>query len=172
MSYPNPTPFGPYLPDRRLVMPPMPVPIPIGRIADFPGYLGPSLIIPLQIQRGDSLRWVFRAYREVTGAPGAGCVDPDYPYGRGTGPQALTGLQGRAVIRRAKDHPQEWALAVAVDQTSGTPTSGQIIVTAPANETRLYPDHGVWDLELNDGTDVLRKTVAEGPVAFNRDTAI
>jgi len=151
-----------------------PIPIGIGRVAQIASLPTPVVKAVLHVQRGDSLEVVFRAYRDVVGGPGSGCAcDLANPYGSGSGIQILTGLQGRAVIRRAKDHPQAFPLTVGVDQTgAGSPTRGIIRITADATVTRLLPDHGVWDLELNDGTDLLRKTLVEGPVAFNRDVAI
>lgn len=151
-----------------------PIPIPIGRVADLASLPAPVLGYVLRLQRGDSLDVYFRAFREVYAGPGSGCgCNPDAPFGSGTSPQVLTGLQGRAVIRRAKDHPQVFPLTLDVDQTgAGSPTRGIIRVTADATVTRLLPDHGVWDLEVNDGTDALRKTLVEGPVSFNRDVAI
>jgi hypothetical protein len=151
-----------------------PIPIPIGQVANLASLPTPVLRAALRVQRGDSLDVVFRAYREVFGGPSSGCAcDPNNPFGSGTSAQVLTGLQARAVVRRAKDHPQEWPLVVIVDQTgAGSPTRGIIRVTADASATRLFPDHGVWDLEVNDGTDTLRKTLVEGPLAFNRDVAL
>ena len=151
-----------------------PIPIPVGRVSDLASLPTPALRAILRIQRGDSIEVVFRAYREVVGGPGSGCLcDLANPYGSGSGIQPLTGLQGRAVIRKAKDHPQDYPLTVDVDQTgAGSSTRGLIRVTAPATVTRLLPEFGVWDLELSDGTDTLRKTLAEGRVEFNRDVAI
>lgn len=151
-----------------------PIPIAVGRVADIASLPTPALGYILRVQRGDSLDVYFRAYREVYAGPGAGCgCNPSAPFGTGTSPQVLTGLAGAAVIRRAKDHPMAYPLTVDVDQTGvGSSTRGIIRVTADATVTRLLPDHGVWDLEINDGTDTLRKTLAEGPVSFNRDVAI
>jgi hypothetical protein len=158
-------PPGVLIPDRRLTIPDQPVPIGIGRVGDFSRYVGPTLRMPLPVQRGDSIGIVLRAFREVTT-----CSDGSM---YGTSPQVLTGLQARATIRRAKDHPLVFALTVTVDQTgAGSATRGEITISADATVTRLLPDHGVWDLELNDGTDTLRKTIAEGPVAFNRDVSL
>lgn len=173
MSFPDPTAFGPYLPDRAMRAIPQPIPVAIGRVAEL-GRLVSVLVVPLQYQRGDSMELVFRAFREVSGGPGSGCaVDPAAPFGYGSSPQVLTGLQGRATVRRAKDHPQVFPLTVDVDQTgAGSSTRGLIRVIAAAGVTRLLPDHGVWDLELSDGTDNLRKTLVEGPVAPNRDVSL
>lgn len=168
MTFPDPTAFGPFLPDRAMRFVPQPIPVAIGRVAEL-GRLAGVLVVPLQVQRGNTIEFVFRAFREVTHGPGSGCVDPSAPFGRGSSPQVLTGLQGRALVRRAKGHPIEYPLTVDVDQTgAGSSTRGTVRVLADASVTRLLPDHGVWDLELSDGTDSLRKTIVEGPLAPNR----
>jgi hypothetical protein len=133
-----------------------PVPIAIGRVVELAQFSGPPLAMPLTIVRGDSLELVFRLYRRVD------------ECGHGSGVQTLTGLQARAAIRRAPDHPVIYALTATVDTTAG---SGRVTLSASAAVTRLLPDHGVWDVEINDGTDALRKTIAGGPVLFLRDVA-
>lgn len=186
--FPPPNVFFPYLPDTGFLPPPMPIPVPVGKISDFGRYVGPTVLVPLQVRRGDSIEWVFRLYREVHGAPPTvlggvcgtqeDCCDPDAPYGRGVSPQVLTGLQGRATVRKAKEGKQgkqgaeQWDLTVTVDQTgAGSPTRGTVIVQADATLTRTFPEFGVWDLELSDGTDSLRKTIVEGPLWVNRDVS-
>lgn len=123
-------------------------------------------------------------YRDVQDAPSTlfgmsppgSCTDPDAPFGRGIAPQVLTGLQGRATVRKAKEGKQgaeKWDLTVTVDQSgAGSPTRGIVTVTADAVLTTTFPEFGVWDLELSDGTDNLRKTVVEGPLWVNRDVSI
>lgn len=150
-----------------------PVPIQIGPIAILPSLDTPARHFDLRVQRGDSLSLVFRAFREVIGGDvDCGCSSSSSPE-YGTSPQVLTGLQARATIRRAKDHPVEYPLTVVVDVTgAGSPTRGFITVSASAEVTRLLPDHGVWDLELNDGTDALRKTLVEGRLLFGRDISL
>lgn len=151
------------VPDRRLSFPAQPVPIKVGRISDFASYVGPTLIVPLPVQRGDSLQLIFRAFRDTSGC------EPDIS---GTSPQVLTGYAGSASVRRAKDHPISYPLTVSVDQTGpGSPTRGQILISATPEQTRLMPDHGVWDLDIFLGVPpTIRKTVAEGPLYLNRDT--
>ena len=155
-----------------------PIPIGIGRVADIASLPTPVLRATLFVQRGDSFELVFRAYREVClfhgGCAPRGCAcDFDYPYGTGSGIQILTGFQGAAAIRKAIDFPQVSVLTVDVDQTgAGSPTRGIIRVTADPTATRVFPEFGVWDLEINDGTDQLRKTLMEGPMVLNRDVLI
>jgi hypothetical protein len=132
------------------------VPIEVGRIAELAQFASPKLDLELPIVRGDSLEFVFRLYRRVD------------ECGRGAGPQTLTGLQARAAIRRAPDHPSIYVLTATVDTSAG---SGRVTLSASAAVTRLLPDHGVWDLEINDGSDALRKTIAGGLVKFVRDVA-
>ncbi len=104
----------------------------------------------------------FRAFRNVTR-----CEDGS-TYG--SGPQTLTGLQGKGTIRKAKGAPEEFPLEVFVDQTgAGSPTQGLITVVAPPDETILIPGFGVWDLTIFSGLGtVLRKTLVEGPILQNR----
>ena len=149
-----------------------PIPLQVGPVADIAS-LRSKLRYMLAIERGDSLDLYFRAYREVTGGPGSGCAcNPSYPFGSGSSPQVLTGLAAVSEVRKAIDHPQVYPLSTDVDQTgAGSPTRGIIRVFADASVTRMLPGTGVWDLELNDGTDVLRKTLAEGPFALARDVS-
>lgn len=151
-----------------------PIPLQVGRTADLASLPTPVLSMVLRVQRGDSLDLYFRAYREVTGGPGSGCAcDPSYPFGIGSAPQVLTGFDGRSEVRKAIDHPEIYPLTVDVDQTgAGSSTRGIIRVTADASVTRMLPGTGVWDLELNDGTDTLRKTLVVGPHRLDRDVSL
>lgn len=132
------------------------IPIQIGRIADFAQFRDPTEH-DLTIVRGDSLELVFRMFRSV-----------DKCTGLGSGAQTLTGLQGRFILRAALDHPFPFEMDVAVDVAAG---SGRVTVTGTAADTRALPILGVYDLELNDGTDALRKTVVKGGFTLTRDTA-
>lgn len=151
-----------------------PIPLQLGPVGELSSLRTPSLRMLLQIERGDSLDLYFRAYREVTGGPGSGCAcNPSFPFGIGSAPQILTGLTGGSEVRKAIDHPQIYPLGVDVDQTgAGSPTRGIIRLFGDASITRMLPGTGVWDLELGDGTDALRKTLAEGPFALTRDVSV
>jgi hypothetical protein len=108
----------------------------------------------LTVYRGDSLRVEFRL-RKCSGS-----------Y------LVLTGLDGRATIRLAKDdNATPVTLAVAVDQTSG-PTRGTVVVTATPQQTLVFPQVGVWDLELHTTDGTFRKTVVAGRLQFTRDVTM
>jgi hypothetical protein len=112
----------------------------------------------LPIYRGDSLSFLVTLIDQATGAP-----------------IALTGLTGRASIRKAKDDPTEYPLTVTVSQdAAGGATTGQISVSADGQTTFVLPQIGVWDLQLDDGSPagVFRKTVVAGRVRFDRDVTI
>lgn len=119
--------------------------IPIGLVSEIARFSQPTKH-DLTIMRGDSFAVVFRLYREVDACGGFS-------------PQTLAGLQGRMVFRWAPDHPLSLSGTVVVDTATG---SGRVTVTATAAITRQLPDVGVFDLELHDGTDVLRKTIVRG----------
>jgi len=152
---------GVSLPDRRLLLPKQPIPIEVGDIAEFAHYIGPQLILPLPIEQGNSLSIQFRAFRFVNHCHG---------QAYGSGPQTLTGFEGAGTLRKAKGFPLSSSLTVTVDQTGpGSPTQGIITVSATPEQTTLYPQFGVYDVELFTGIGtVLRKTIIEGPIMYNR----
>jgi len=152
-----------------------PIPLQIGRVSELASLPTPVLKTVLFITQGDNLDVVFRAFREVTHPCGGCCgpCHPDFPFGIGSGPQVLTGLQGAGTIRKAFGVPFAYDLTVEVDQTgAGSPTRGLIQVTATGQETRLFPGFGVWDLQISDNTDTLRKTLVEGPIQRTRVTTL
>lgn len=129
------------------------IPIALGRVSELANRGVPERY-DLTVVRGDSLGVVFRMYREVDAC------------GDGSGVQTLTGLQGRMMLRAAPDYPVSHDLTVTVDDTAG---SGRVTISADSTETRSLPETGVWDLELSDGTDDLRKTVLHGNWRILRD---
>lgn len=80
----------------------------------------------------------------------------------------LTGWQGRAVARKAVDHPVLYEFEVEVDQTgAGSATAGEILVRAPWTSTTTFPQGGVWALSLEAGD--VRRTVIAGNLTTERD---
>ena len=154
-----------------------PIPIQIGRVQNLASLPTPVLRTILFITQGDNLDVFFRAYRDVVYPPdcsgGCGPCNPDFPFGIGSGPQILTGLIGAGTIRTALGVPFTYDLDVFVDQTgAGSPTRGNVQVTASGVQTRLFPGFGVWDLQISNNTDNLRKTLVEGPIEYTRVTTL
>ena len=129
------------------------VPISIGNFSELAQFRSPT-DYTINVVRGDSLTYIFRMFREVD------CS------GSGGGPQTLTGMTGRAVIRKTWDDPMLYTLTAVVDTDAG---SGRVTVTATPAETRVLPDFGVWELELTNAGETIRKTVVMGSVEFTRD---
>ena len=86
-------------------------------------------------------------------------------------PISLTGLGGKAQMRKSPDGPITAELTVVVSQDAiGQPDTGKVTVTAPGLTMEPVTD-GVWDLEINDGspTSVFRKTILAGTVTLQLD---
>jgi len=86
-------------------------------------------------------------------------------------PIVLTGYVGRSAIRPAIDNPAVTELTVVVSQDASGPNVGLVTVTATGEQTQVFPEVGVWDLQISDGspTGIFRKTVVQGPLSFVRD---
>ncbi len=157
--------LGVQIPDRAMYFPQQPVPVQVGDIAKFGQYVGPTLRVPLPVVQGNSLEITFRAFRTV-----------NMCWGKmsGSGPQTLTGFEGASTARKAKGFPLFTELEVIVDQTgAGSPTQGLVTVRATPEVTTLFPQFGVFDLELYTGLgDTLRKTIVEGPITYNRSVTL
>ena len=84
---------------------------------------------------------------------------------------ALNGKVGAASVRKAIDAPILYSLTVVVDQTTTGATVGDITVSADGVDTGTFPEFGVWDLQISDGSNdgVFRKTIIQGPLVFIRD---
>lgn len=111
--------------------------------------------VTLPVVRGDSVYFLIKLKDQEAG----GSAVP------------LDGKVGKASIRKAIDAPVETMLAVTVDQTTTGATVGHILIQATGEQTTLFPEFGVWDLQLSDGspTGVFRKTLVQGPLKFVRD---
>lgn len=121
------------------------IPIELGRVSEIANRGVPERY-DLRVVRGDSLAIVFRMFREVDDC------------GDGSGAQTLTGVSARMAIRPAPDSALTYSLDVTVNEAAG---NGRVTVLADDNETRLFPETGVWDLELF-VEGVYRKTVVHG----------
>lgn len=91
---------------------------------------------------------------------------------RDTGiPVSLAGLSGSAILRPSVDTGTAVSIDVDVDQSTTGETVGLIVLSAPGEETNLYPQNGVWNLAVTDGSPgrVLRKTVLQGRFTLIRD---
>lgn len=121
------------------------IPIELGRVSEIANRGVPERY-DLEVVRGDSLAIVFRMFREVD------------ECGDGSGAQTLTGISGRTMVRAAPDHAQAYSLDVTVNEDAG---NGRVTILADEDDTRIFPETGVWDLELY-VTGVYRKTVIHG----------
>lgn len=130
----------------------MDIPVQLGRVSELANRIVPERH-DLEVVRGDSLAIVLRMFREVD------------ECGDGSGAQTLTGLTGRLFVRAAPDHPTSHELTVTVDDTAG---SGRVTISADEDETRTFPETGVYDLELDDGSNI-HKTVVRGLWKMVRD---
>lgn len=85
----------------------------------------------------------------------------------------LTGLSGKATVKKAvDDRGPIWELGVEVSQSpAGSADTGQVVITATGTQTTLFPEFGIWGLQLSDDTPdgEVRKTVAMGKLIFTRD---
>ena len=83
----------------------------------------------------------------------------------------LNGKTGKAAIRKAFDYPVVTELTVTVDQSTTGSTVGDIIVEATGEQTQVFPEFGVWDLQISDGSvdGTFRKTLVQGTIEFVRD---
>jgi len=83
----------------------------------------------------------------------------------------LDGKVGRAAIREAFDYPVVTELTVTVDESTTGPTVGDITVEATGQQTQTFPQFGVWDLQISDGSidGTFRKTLVQGTIKFVRD---
>lgn len=130
--------------------------VPIGRFAEL-GQLRSVYEWDLEFVRGDSLEIVFRMFKDVN------CE------GDGSRPQTLTGMSARARIRKAIDYPVYVDLTAVVDDSAG---SGRVTVTATAEETLLYPEYGIFELQLYEIAGPLAKTVVQGQALMIRDVIL
>ena len=108
----------------------------------------------LNVVRGDSLALEVRVKDKSTGAP-----------------IPLTGYVGAAGVRMALDSPVLTSLTVVVDQSASGANTGLVTVTATGQQTGAFPEFGVWDLQISDGSPsgVFRKTLLQGKLVFVRD---
>lgn len=83
----------------------------------------------------------------------------------------LDGKTGKAAIREAFDYPIAVELTVTVDQSTTGSTVGDITIEATGEQTQTFPQFGVWDLQISDGTTTgdFRKTLVQGSIKFVRD---
>ncbi len=83
----------------------------------------------------------------------------------------LDGKVGKAAIREAFDYPIVTELTVTVDTSTTGATVGDITVEATGEQTQTFPQFGVWDLQISDGTTTgdFRKTLVQGSIKFVRD---
>lgn len=82
-------------------------------------------VYPLQVYRGDTMRWSVACYSDTAQAT----------------PSDLTGVRPRAQIR---DRPGGWLCA----RLTCTVDANQIMVELPHWESRYLPMQAAWDLEL------------------------
>lgn len=92
-------------------------------------------------------------------------------------PISLTGKTGAATIRRAYDDPDAVPISLTVNvsqSAAGQSDTGLCVITATGDETALFPEIGVWDFQLSDGssTGVYRKTMVMGSLVFTRDVTV
>ncbi len=135
-----------------------PIPVPLGA-GGLDGFPGPPYQYPLIYTPGDSLSLLFCMVTSAVLINGELCS---------TGKIALTGLSGKACVSSTPGNANITELTVVVDQTAiGSPTVGQVLITAVGSVTVMLPQFGSWSLELTDGTDTLRKTIVSGPLCPN-----
>lgn len=138
---------------------PRETPLAIGPVDDLWSLETPGKLV-LRITRGDAFRMVVRLFESVEAS---GCGS------RGVSPQTLVDLEARCTIRPSPSHALYTEVECQVDDAVG---SGRITLSLTPEVTRtLYDWGGTVDLELSDGSDLLRKTIAIGRVEFLQDVS-